>query len=56
MRVSIRELQERLNLSEQELYDLLTHGRLDGTTLDPEVLAMARAAFLAAARQRSTRH
>jgi hypothetical protein len=56
MRVSIRELQERLNLSEQELYDLLTHGRLDGTTLDPEVLAKARAAFLAAARKPPTKH
>jgi hypothetical protein len=56
MRVSILELQERLNLSEQELYDVLTHGRLDGTTLDPQVLAKARAAFLAAARRKATEH
>jgi hypothetical protein len=58
MRTTIREIQRRLDLSEQALRDLLNHGRLDGQCIDPEVLNMARAAFLAAARAKppSTRH
>jgi hypothetical protein len=56
MRTTIREIQKRLDLSEQELRDLLDHGRLDNQCLDPEVLAMARAAFLAAARKPPTKH
>jgi hypothetical protein len=56
MRVSIRELQTRLQLSEDGLRDLLDHGRLDGQCIDPEILAMARAAFIAAARRKPTEH
>jgi hypothetical protein len=54
---TVRELQTRLNLDEESLRDLLDHGRLDDERVDPEVLAMARAAFLAAARRkRPTEH
>jgi hypothetical protein len=55
---TIHQIADRLNLSEQELRDLLDHGQLDGRPLDSEVLAMARAVFLAAAgaKPRATRH
>jgi hypothetical protein len=58
MRTTIRELQTRLNLDEQGLRDLLDHGRLDSEIIDPQVLAMARAAFLKAARAKppATKH
>ena len=56
MRVSIRELQARLNLDEQSLRELLDHGKLDGRCVDREVMDMVRAAFLAAARKRPTEH
>jgi hypothetical protein len=44
---SIRELQTRLNLDEESLRNLLDHGQLDGQCIDPEVLSMVRAAYLA---------
>jgi hypothetical protein len=50
MRTTIRELQTRLDLDEQGLRDLLDPGRLDNQCVDPEVLNMVRAAFIAAAR------
>jgi hypothetical protein len=55
---TIHQIADRLNLSEQELRDLLDHGRLDGATLDPQILALARAAIIAAARAApsKTRH
>jgi hypothetical protein len=56
MCVSIRELQTRLNLDEQSLRELLDHGKLDGQFIDPKVLTMVRAAFLAAARKPPTKH
>jgi hypothetical protein len=56
MRVSIRELQTRLNLDEESLRNLLDHGQLDGRSIDPEVLNLVRHAFIKAARRKSTRH
>ena len=57
MRVSIRELQTRLNLGEESLRNLLDHGQLDGQCINPEALAMACAAFLEAARRKPpTKH
>jgi hypothetical protein len=55
---SIYQIADRLNLSEQEFRALLDEGKLDGRPLDSEVLAMARAAIIAATRAAppKTRH
>jgi hypothetical protein len=54
---TIGQIMKRLDLDEEGLRRLLDHGKLDDKTLDPQVLALARAAFLAAARRkRPTEH
>jgi hypothetical protein len=54
---TIGQIQKQLNLDEDGLRRLLDHGVLDDKTLDPQILALARAAFIAAARRkRPTEH
>jgi hypothetical protein len=53
---AIGQIMKRLDLDEEGLRRLLDHGELDDKTLDPQVLALARAGIIAAARKPSTRH